>query len=67
MNVATNASSKPLPLLLTRLEAAEFLRLSPRKVDQLAASGELPKVKIGACVRFYRDDLEAFVAGCRTA
>lgn len=56
-----SATSNSCDKLLTRNEAAEFLRLSPRKVDQLAASGELPKVKIGTSVRFCRDDLEDFV------
>ena len=55
----------PMPLLFTRIEAAEFLRLSPRKVDALAASGELPRVKIGTSVRFCREDLEKFVDDCR--
>lgn len=65
MQAAVPPLDKPLPLLLTRHEASQFLRLSPRKIDQLAASGELPKVKIGALVRFCRDDLEQFVAECR--
>ena len=67
MTTTATHCDKPLPLLLTRLEAAEFLRLSPRKLDQLTASGELPRVKIGTAVRFCRDDLEKFVAECRNA
>lgn len=51
--------------LLTRAEASRFLSLSPRKLDQLAASGELPRVKIGAAVRFDPADLEAFVAAAK--
>jgi excisionase family DNA binding protein len=53
------------PALLTRAEASRFLSLSPRKLDQLAASGELPRVKIGAAVRFDPADLEAFVAAAK--
>lgn len=53
------------PALLTRAEASRFLALSPRKLDQLAASGELPRVKIGAAVRFDPADLEAFVAAAK--
>ncbi len=67
MSVSAVSGHVPVPLLFTRLEAAEFLRLSPRKLDQLAASGELPRIKIGTSVRFCRDDLEAFIASRRSA
>jgi excisionase family DNA binding protein len=65
MAVTESVSALTQPYVLNRKEAADFLRLSPRKLDQLAASGEIPKVKIGASVRFCRDDLEKFVADCR--
>lgn len=49
------------PALLTRLEAARFLNLSPRKIDYLVSSGELPRIKIGSSVRFESGDLNAFI------
>lgn len=56
----------PSAALATRQEAAAFLRISPRKLDALTASGAIPRVRIGAAVRFDRDDLEAFIASCKT-
>ena len=47
--------------LKTRREAAAYLSISPRKLDSLVASGELPRVKIGSSVRFQQSDLEAFI------
>ena len=47
--------------LLSRREACDYLAISPRKLDQLTADGDLPRVKIGSCVRFERADLEAYV------
>jgi len=48
--------------LLSRREASQYLAISPRKLDSLVADGDLPRVKIGSCVRFERADLEAYVA-----
>jgi len=51
--------------LMTRKEAARYLRLSVRKLDLLAAKGEIRRVKLGdgkrARVLFRRRDLDAFV------
>ncbi len=47
--------------LLTRLDAATYLAISPRKLDQLCADGELPRVKIGTAVRFELADLDRFI------
>ena len=51
--------------LLTRKEAASYLRLSTRKLDQLAARGQIRRSKLGdgrrARVLFRRKDLDAFV------
>jgi len=53
--------------LLTRKEAATYLRISLRKLDSLASIGEVRRVKIGegqrARVLFRLQDLEAFVNG----
>lgn len=51
--------------LLTRKEAAQFLRISLRKLDSLASSGELPYSKIGSGLRsrvvYDKTDLEQYV------
>jgi len=51
--------------LLTRQEAATYLRLSLRKLDALSTNGELRRVKLGegqrARVLFRKEDLEAFI------
>ncbi len=51
--------------LLTRKEAAAYLRLSLRKLDALSSVGELRRVKLGeaqrARVLFRMEDLEAFI------
>jgi len=53
--------------LLSRREAAAFLAISPRKLDSLVAEGELPRIKIGSCVRFEQTDLDAFIADQKSA
>ena len=51
--------------VLTRAEAARYLRLSLRKLDSLAARGEIRRIKLGdgrrARVLFRRNDLDAFL------
>jgi len=47
--------------LMDRNEAADFLRVSPRTLDRIAA---LPRVRIGDRRIFYRrEDLRRYVAG----
>jgi hypothetical protein len=41
------------PALLTRLEAAQRLRLSPRSVDRLARRGVLRRIQPGGIARTY--------------
>ncbi len=53
--------------LLSRREAATYLAVSQRKLDQLVAEGSLPRVKIGSCVRFEQADLDAFIAAQKVA
>jgi excisionase family DNA binding protein len=45
------------PLLYTRGEAAEQLRVTTRTVDDLIRSGKLPAVKFGRRVLVRSDDL----------
>lgn len=47
--------------LLTREEAAEYLRLSPKSLDRLP----VPRVKLGRLVRYSLSDLAAYVEGCK--
>jgi len=53
--------------LLTRRQAATYLAISPRKLDSLAACGDLPRVKIGTSVRFTQADLDNFIASRKSA
>ena len=50
-----------------RREAAEYIGLSVRTLDQLKADGDLPFCKIGAVVVFTRMDLDTFMMGNRIA
>jgi excisionase family DNA binding protein len=50
-----------LPMLLTYKRAAEVLCISPSKVKQLVASGELRTVAIGASKRVPVSEVERFV------
>lgn len=47
--------------LLTIQEAAQYLRLSRAKVYGMAATGELPAVRMGRSVRIRRDRLDAWL------
>lgn len=51
--------------IMSRREAAEYLRISVRKLDYLAESGELKFVKLGkgkrARVLYRRKDLDEFI------
>src|SRR5688572_11401647 len=44
-------------------EAADFLRLGPRKVYDLVAKGELPHTRAGAKILFEREALQRWLAG----
>lgn len=52
-----------VPMLMTKTETAEHLRVSPRTVGRLAAAGSLPAVRVGGSPRFRRADVEAFITG----
>ena len=53
--------------LLTEREAAEYMRISPRTVFSLRASGKLACVKIGRSVRYRLAELERFIRGAETS
>lgn len=47
--------------LLTKEEVADWLQVSPRTVDTLAAGGELRKIKVRGCVRFSPGAVRAYI------
>lgn len=53
--------SKPPVMLLTPAQAAETLAISPRKLWGMTASGEIPHVRLGRCVRYPIDDLQEWI------
>ena len=48
-----------LPPILTKREAADFLRCTERQIDILRTRGDLPFQRFGGGVRFRREDVEA--------
>lgn len=57
-----NAASAPqAPLLIDSREAARRLCMSPRRLGQLVASGQIVSVKLGHLRRFRPSDLATFV------
>jgi excisionase family DNA binding protein len=60
--IQTNQSDHPL---LTVTDVAEALGVGERFVRRLTAERRMPFFKIGAKVRFAREDLEAFMASSR--
>ncbi len=56
-----NSSFTTTALLLTPKQAAEALAISPRKLWGLTASGEIPHIRCGRCVRYPVDDLRRWI------
>jgi len=50
---------------LTRQDAAQFLRISVRKLDELRASGEIAHIRIGRSIRFTMEDLNDYNMRCK--
>ena len=55
-----NAPAKTV-LLLTPALAAEALAISQRKLWGMTASGEIPHVRLGRCVRYPLDELQRWI------
>ena len=55
------------PELMTRAEAAEYLRVSVRTIDRLRAEGALSTVRVAGAVRLRRAELQLIVAGALVA
>lgn len=49
------------PQLLTAVQAAGTLAISPRQLLRLKSRGTLPYVKMGRCVRYRVQDLALFI------
>lgn len=59
---AASVASRCMAPLLTETQAAEILRVSPRTLQGWRHRGEGPPyVKMGAAVRYRRDDLRRFI------
>lgn len=59
-----NANQYPVTQpLLTTDEAAQFMALGKRTIQELVAEGRLAHVKIGRSIRFDIEDLRRFVEG----
>jgi excisionase family DNA binding protein len=52
-------------LLLTSLQAAKLLTVSPRTLWELTKNREIRVLRIGRLKRYRRSDLEAYIAGLR--
>ena len=58
--MSNSTPTKPA-LLLTATQAAESLAISPRKLWGMTASGEIPCIRLGRCVRYSVDDLHRWI------
>lgn len=52
--------------LLTAREAAEFLKISTRKLYDLETRGEIQAIRIGRSIRYEAEELQRFVASLRS-
>ncbi len=58
----SSAENEKMPrLLLTLKEASVTLAISERKMWGMIASGEIPHVRLGRCLRIPADDLQCWV------
>lgn len=51
--------------LYTVQELADYMRVTPMSIYRLIESGELAAKSIGDSVRFFPEDVEAFLAGAK--
>jgi len=59
--VVSVAPGEAPALLLTPQQAAEALAISPRKLWGMTASGEIPHIRLGRCVRYPVDSLRQMI------
>ncbi len=55
-------NNETVRITVTRKEAAKFLSLSVRFVDQLASNGQLKRIKIGSKTLFRVSDLHQLIS-----
>ncbi|HWB04164.1 MAG TPA: helix-turn-helix domain-containing protein [Verrucomicrobiales bacterium] len=61
MNNPTNTDQTPLAGLLTKAQAAEYLGIKVRTLDDWRAAKAIPHISRGGYVRFRRGDLDEFL------
>ena len=54
----------PAERLMTAIDVAAYLNISPQTVYALAANGQIPSFKIRATRRFRRQDIDAYIGLC---
>ena len=59
----TTSPIEELPMLLTRQEAADFLRKHVRSLDRLIAQGKIKAVRVGGSVLVPRAEMERILSG----
>ena len=59
--VVSVAPGEAPALLLTAQLTAEALAISPRKLWSMTASGEIPHIRLGRCVRYPVDSLRQMI------
>lgn len=62
---AKTSTERPVRMLYTFIEAAAWLKVSPRQVRILVDDGQIHSVYIGRLHRIAHEDLLAFVASLR--
>jgi excisionase family DNA binding protein len=65
-STGSNSRGRPVTKLRTIDETAELFGTSSRSVRRLIASGALPAIRLGRCVRIADDDIAAFLAANRS-
>ena len=50
-----------VPFVLTKPQAAEYLQVSERTIDNLRSARVLPYCRVGGSVRFRRSDLDNYL------
>lgn len=53
--------NRPERLLLSAKESSRALAISPRKLWGMTASGEIPHIRLGRCVRYPIDDIQHWI------
>lgn len=61
------AHGTPITELLTKAQAASYLGIAPRTLDDWRSAKAIPCIERAGYVRFYRSDLDAFLEAHRVA